>query len=148
VTDDQAQSSGPSGGVPRTGEPDGGYRQDLSAGHQGGHRVVRHLLHLAVFTFSGSLFVLLAASFLPIWIVWYFNEWEGVGEKMSFWALRVEVSTSTPQVRHVGDRSNINTAIIVAALGGLFGGLVWLASTCLSRRRRCAGSPQDPTARQ
>jgi hypothetical protein len=87
-----------------------------------------------LFTLGGSILGLLLGSFLPIWIVWYFNEWEGLGMHVSLWTLRGEVSRTTAEVRIVGDDRNLITGAILVLLGALLGGIAWWLSRRFSYR--------------
>jgi hypothetical protein len=101
--------------------------REVSTAYQHGRTDVafRPWTRLVLSAFGGSVLALLAASFLNIWIVWYVNDWEGVGYHKSLWSVLTEVSQPHRDVQvHAHDGDIIQAAVIMvlgAAIGSVIG---------------------------
>jgi len=85
---------------------------------------------LRVWVLTGGLLTLLVASFFPIWTVWYWNPWEGLGVRASLWGVLWKVlrcsirepDPNFPVTCNPEPRELIVAAIVfvVGAVGGAF----------------------------
>lgn len=80
---------------------------------------------------TGSLFV---STFLPVWLVWYINPWEGLGKAHSLWIVIWEIvenqfQTQDPDfpVTVTGDSVDLIKAGFAFCIGGFLGAAYYVA---------------------
>ena len=86
------------------------------------------------FMLLGAASVLFVSSFLPVWTVWYFNPWEGVGDHHSLWQVvweiaRAQYKGTDPNfpVTVTGDAIDLLKAGTALCIGGIIGAFYYTA---------------------
>jgi hypothetical protein len=82
-----------------------------------------------VFTALGAWLALLIASVLPVWTVWYFNEWEGLAVRGTLWSALAQLPGTVQRPRTIREvldvvslyESDLIFGIIAFALGSAIG---------------------------
>jgi hypothetical protein len=98
-----------------------------------------------LFALAGAVLAFLIASALPVWSVWYFNEWEGVGYGGTFWSAQARFVRNARDPDLAGRLLDLYGAdlvlLVVILVGGYGAG--WLVGWWRARHLAATSTGSD-----